>query len=215
MDHQVALSSQAVERYTLGELTSPQREEFEDHFFSCSECAAALEEYEIFAANARAVFKEDAQLKPVATQPGWWTRFRNWFGTPTALIPAFAALALAFVLLRNPAPDPAGEQLAWTLTPTARGAGEEIPHVTIGRGVVWLAPGIEFTGMDPKRWANYRWTLTAADGNIIDHGDGKDGHGLLALKVAAAKFESGNQYTFAVQGDSVSQIVSKFVTDRK
>ena len=132
-----------------------------------------------------------------------------------ALIPVFAALALAFVLLRNPGPDPAGEQLAWTLTPSARSAGEQIPHITISKSVVWLAPGIEFTGMDPKRWASYRWTLTAADGKVIDQGDGKNGHGLLALKVAAAKFESGKQYTFAVQGDSASQLVSKFVTDRK
>ncbi len=38
MDHQEALSMQAVERYTLGELISPQREDFEEHFAIAQTC---------------------------------------------------------------------------------------------------------------------------------------------------------------------------------
>ena len=217
MDHQTALSSQAVERYMLNELTSPEREGFEDHFFNCSDCATALQEYEVFLANTRAVFTEDARAKPVplAARPGPGAGFGRWFGAP-ALIPAFAALALAFVLLRNPAPDPAGEQVAWTLTPASRGAGEDVPHLAIAQDVVWLTPSIELSGMDPKRWASYHWALSTADGKIVDEGDRRDGQNPLALKVRASKFESGKEYRLVVQGDPATQpLVSKFVIDRK
>src|SRR5882724_2466197 len=101
MDHQTALSTQAVERYTLGELTSPEREEFEEHYFGCVECADALRAHEIFAANARAVFEEDeARVNQGAVVPGkraWWAK---WFGMPV-LGPALV-LAMAVLMMWNP-----------------------------------------------------------------------------------------------------------------
>ena len=39
MDHQEAIGLSAVERYLLGELSPLERDGFEDHFFSCHECA--------------------------------------------------------------------------------------------------------------------------------------------------------------------------------
>ena len=54
MNHQEALRIQAPERYALGELSSSEVEEFEEHFFTCAECAEDLSIGAIFAANARA-----------------------------------------------------------------------------------------------------------------------------------------------------------------
>ena len=42
MEHQEAIRLGAVEKYLLGELPTPQRDEFEEHFFDCRECAAEL-----------------------------------------------------------------------------------------------------------------------------------------------------------------------------
>jgi len=42
MDHQEAVSLGATERYLLGTLGDEQREAFEEHYFSCLECAEDL-----------------------------------------------------------------------------------------------------------------------------------------------------------------------------
>ena len=44
MDHGEALVTHAVERYLLGELAPAEAEDFERHFFTCAECAAAVDE---------------------------------------------------------------------------------------------------------------------------------------------------------------------------
>jgi hypothetical protein len=40
MDHRNAVSSNASERYLLGEMSEPERFAFEAHYFDCLECAA-------------------------------------------------------------------------------------------------------------------------------------------------------------------------------
>jgi anti-sigma factor RsiW len=56
MDHAEAVRVLAVEQYLLGELSGPEREAFEEHFFSCPECVEALEFGAGFMKNARDVF---------------------------------------------------------------------------------------------------------------------------------------------------------------
>jgi hypothetical protein len=60
MNHREAVEGQAAERYLLMELSPAEREEFEEHFFGCAACAAAVEAGVVFAANARAVLSERA-----------------------------------------------------------------------------------------------------------------------------------------------------------
>lgn len=54
MTHEDAVRHQAVERYWLGELSTPEREEFEEHFFACPACEEALQVTESLEANAKA-----------------------------------------------------------------------------------------------------------------------------------------------------------------
>jgi Putative zinc-finger len=51
MDHKDVDRTYAVERYWLGELPRGEREEFEEHFFACDDCADALRHLEILEAN--------------------------------------------------------------------------------------------------------------------------------------------------------------------
>lgn len=60
MDHETAVQQKTAERYLLGELTGEDREAFEEHFFMCPECAEDVEALTVFAANARAVFREES-----------------------------------------------------------------------------------------------------------------------------------------------------------
>jgi len=39
MDHRQAIETLALERYLLGEMAEEERDAFEEHFFSCAECA--------------------------------------------------------------------------------------------------------------------------------------------------------------------------------
>src|SRR5229473_2866172 len=60
MDHETAVRTGATERYFLGHLTGEDRDSFEEHYFMCPECAEDLRALTIFAANAKAVFREKA-----------------------------------------------------------------------------------------------------------------------------------------------------------
>lgn len=69
MDHETAIRQNAAERYFLGELTGADRDQFEEHFFMCPDCAESVQDLTTFAANARAVLRE-----PVAAPVPVWSR---------------------------------------------------------------------------------------------------------------------------------------------
>ena len=91
MDHETAIQTKASERYAIGDLSSIEREAFEEHFSDCTQCMDDVSLASTFAANAKAVFRERAQAKPKPSGA-----FLNWlFARP---IPAFAAIVLAAVI---------------------------------------------------------------------------------------------------------------------
>ena len=53
MDHSEAVRSKAAERYLLGEMTPVAREEYEDHFFGCTECAQEVQAGAVFIDSAK------------------------------------------------------------------------------------------------------------------------------------------------------------------
>ncbi|MET0552585.1 MAG: zf-HC2 domain-containing protein [Vicinamibacteria bacterium] len=53
MDHSTAVQTRSAERYFLDELSELQREEFEQHFFECPECAAHVSDGAAFMSAAR------------------------------------------------------------------------------------------------------------------------------------------------------------------
>jgi Putative zinc-finger len=60
MDHDTAIRINASERYFLSELTGGDRDAFEEHFFSCPDCTEDVRALTVFAANAKAVFREES-----------------------------------------------------------------------------------------------------------------------------------------------------------
>jgi hypothetical protein len=96
MDHNEALQLQAAVKYVLGELSQVQREEYEEHYFDCGECAIDLKALATFADTTREVLRQEraSQLaKDLASARGGWLR---WF-QPVTAVPAFAALLLLIV----------------------------------------------------------------------------------------------------------------------
>ena len=93
MDHNEAIQLQAAVKYVLGELSEVQRDEYEEHYFDCAECAVDIKALATFADTAREVLRQERanQLaKESVPGRGGWLR---WF-QPIVAVPAFAALLL-------------------------------------------------------------------------------------------------------------------------
>jgi hypothetical protein len=95
MEHQEAIQLKAAERYLLGELSGDLREQFEQHFFECAECAQDVEAGAIFVESARQILGYENAEAPVPLRPR--PESRGWFGS--LLRPAFAGPALAILIL--------------------------------------------------------------------------------------------------------------------
>jgi Putative zinc-finger len=75
MDHQEATRITAVEMYLLDELSAREREQFEEHFFECLECAADLRATAAFLDVARRELKPergiDRRKAPLPARKSW------------------------------------------------------------------------------------------------------------------------------------------------
>src|SRR3954465_7637824 len=61
MDHEQSINTHAAERYLLEELPPELREEFEQHYFDCPECAEEVLLGFQFDRNLKAVFRDQAR----------------------------------------------------------------------------------------------------------------------------------------------------------
>ena len=92
MDHQTAVKLSIPGRYISGELSAEERDDFEEHFASCTACLDEVWTASAFAANARAVFRDRAEGRREPTPATSW----RWFRWQVA-VPVFASLALAAI----------------------------------------------------------------------------------------------------------------------
>ena len=107
MEHDEAVRSRAAEHYVAHELSPAERDGFEEHFFDCQECADDVRFEVTFAANARAVFREQRAEQLPVPAPRRASPWGRWLalGRPRpALAFSFAAnfalaAGLGYVLL--------------------------------------------------------------------------------------------------------------------
>src|SRR5438093_9115401 len=93
MDHNGAIRLQAAVKYVLGELSQVQRDEYEEHYFDCAECATDIKALATFADTTREVLPQERAnqfAKELAPAGGGWLRWLQ----PIVAVPAFAALLL-------------------------------------------------------------------------------------------------------------------------
>lgn len=103
MDHTEAVGTGAVERYLLGQLSTSESDEFEQHFFDCVECLQDLRAGAMFEDNAKALLVEERLARqsaaadvhrPKEARLSLWASF---WQRPWNAAPALAALVLAAV----------------------------------------------------------------------------------------------------------------------
>jgi hypothetical protein len=95
MDHGRALTTKASERYLLGEMSEPERFDFESHYFSCEACAEDVRAGVVLSRGIKAVCAggETTAKEPAREKAGWF----DWL-SPAALAPSLVAAALALVV---------------------------------------------------------------------------------------------------------------------
>jgi hypothetical protein len=95
MGHTAVVRQKMTERYLLDELEGEVREQFEEHYFDCPECALDVSAGAQFVAQTKAILAERPQLVSAPAGVRRMGDSRRWFAW---LRPAFAAPALALLL---------------------------------------------------------------------------------------------------------------------
>jgi hypothetical protein len=94
MDHDVVVRQKMTERYLLGELDPNARDEFEQHFFDCPDCADDVRAGALFVEQSKIVLAEDPQpdsatlpvTSPLPPKPGWFGWLRPAFTAPVMVL---------------------------------------------------------------------------------------------------------------------------------
>jgi hypothetical protein len=173
MDHETSISTLAAEKYILGELLPSEREQFEQHFFECPECAESVRVGFQFGESARIVFGQDAG--PVAV-PAYRGRLRDWFAmtrlvmlAPTAVCTAILAFSGYQNTVQIPALRAQVEQLARPqvlssalLAPSSRGS---VQSITISPTAHFFQLSLAVGGIAPAE--RYECELRADSGKSI------------------------------------------------
>jgi hypothetical protein len=94
MDHAEAVRLQAAEKYVLGELSQQLRDEYEEHYFDCQDCAAELKATVAFVDSARGILRAEkpaeVETENVAARTAPWMAWLR----PAFAVPVFALLLL-------------------------------------------------------------------------------------------------------------------------
>lgn len=92
MNHKEAEELQLAVKYVLGELPPVQRDEYEDHYIDCPECARDVYAAAAFADTAREVFRQKARNEAPARARHQERGGRFVWLKPVVAVPVFAAL---------------------------------------------------------------------------------------------------------------------------
>ena len=94
MEHSEAIRTKAAEQYLLGELTGALREEYEEHFFTCPECALEVRAGAAFIENTREAGRIEISSVPATIRIPESTRWFDFILRPAFALPALAGLVL-------------------------------------------------------------------------------------------------------------------------
>ena len=162
MNHETAIETLAVERYSLNEMTPEDREAFEAHYFECEDCWKAVYRAEMFAQNAKVAARFAARKAGEAPRRPFERRFA-W------VAPLAAAIAVAAILLpmrnRSDSWDDTRPIPSLTLIGAVRAAAEDNNLPAGRRSLLWtVVPPVEGA-------ASYRAQLRGTDGRAVKHWD--------------------------------------------
>ena len=189
MTHEHALKTMASERYLLEEMSELERHAFEEHFFSCADCAEDIRTAEMMRAGVRQAGRaEPLAFKPRVTRQ--WTVVAPWAAA------ASLALVVGYQALSAPALDHPYSLDPVTLRPTSRGAAAVVQLSADDRAVAFA---IEADA--PAGTTEWLYELRSADGRQVAAGRAPfrpPGTPLLLI-VPASTLSSPGQYVLSLR----------------
>jgi hypothetical protein len=227
MEHDEAIGTHAAERYALDEMSGDERERYEEHFFSCTQCALEVSSAMAFAENARSELSPAAivQASPPrrlvsASHETWWTRL--FVRPPRGLVPALGG-ALALLLItagyQNLAVLPElRQQLAERDTPqvvptvalrtAARGAG---PQVLVDSSAPFVV--LQADVVPDRNVPRYVAALIAPGGGIVFRTTvAAPAPGLPVTLLVPARALNAGEYTLVfTEDDETAREAGRFV----
>lgn len=196
MNHDEAIRIKGAEQYLLNELSPELREQFEEHFFECAECANDLRAGALFIEQSKAIFVAEAVAPPrevpaqVAEKPRWWA----WLG-PAIAVPVMALL-LAVIAYQNWPSHKNPEVLqAAFVNIGSRGAA---PSISTGKGQGFL---LRVTVPADQSYSSYSADIYAPDGKLqwsikLPTSTGQDSY---FIQAPAGSYNDGI-YSVAIRG---------------
>lgn len=209
MTHEEAVSTLAPERYLLEEMSEPERETFEEHYFSCVACADDVRTGGVMRDGVRAGLMKRASL---ANDGRRATVIRGpWY--QSSVIPWAAAAALAVVAGYQALVPAPGRSLSQpvalapvTLRPASRGQEPRVP-VARDSAVVTLALDVSTAAGAPLSY-----TIRTAAGAVLASGQvqAPQSGGPLLLLVPAAQLGGPGHYVVTVgDGEYPFEVVTQ------
>jgi hypothetical protein len=195
MNHEEAIRMMGSEQYLLNELSPELREQFEEHFFDCAECANDLRAGALFIEQSKAIFAAEAiapsrEPRVVAPRPSWWAWLR-----PAIAVPVMALL-LAVVVYQN-WPSHGNPQVlqAAYINVGSRGA---VPSISTAKGQSFL---LRVTLPPEQTYSSYLAEIYSPDGKLssslkLPATAGQDNY---FIQVPAGNYNEG-VYSVAIRG---------------
>ncbi len=205
MDHHQATQLTAVEKYLLDELPPELRDEFEEHYFDCQECATDLRATAGFIDAAKWEFTVNPVTK--AGPVGGKSRLVSFW--PNVLVWSALAASLLVIAYQNVVVYPrfkteiaeskAPEILPQVSLVGGNSRGGQIPGATVGSGKPFLLL-VDIPTED--RFSSYTCLLYSPSGSLawrveVSPQQAKD---TVSIRVPSAGPGSG-EYTLTVQGN--------------
>ena len=206
MDHHQATQSTAVEKYLLDELTPEEREEFEQHFFDCQECAVDLRATDAFFTAVKQEFTVhpvpqagagSSSKRPLAA---FWPSAVAWFALAASLLVIAYQNVMVLPHLENQIAELKTPQILPTLSLVGGNSrGGQVPTAQVRAGQPFLLQ-LDLPAED--RFSSYSCLLYSPSGSLswrveVSSQLAKD---TISIRVPSVGQQSG-EYTLAVQGN--------------
>jgi hypothetical protein len=158
MSHDQAVSSHAVERYVLGELSDAERESFEGHYFDCPDCFHQIELDGQFLAHAREVLDPEPEKSWLAQMLGDLRRPAPVFVSALLLCTLGIGVYQQSLISGFRAPR---VEANYFLPGVQKGAGEKVIDVSRKSG---LSLSVDFT--PSSDFVSYRADIVTQSGKV-------------------------------------------------
>ncbi len=220
MDHNSVVSQKMAERYLLNELAPELRDEFEEHYFECPECAADVHAGALFVDESKIILNAEKSQPTVvrtmdaqsrrATAPAR-ARWMAWL-RPSLAAPVFALLLLAigyqswnYFALKKTASAP--QILASAVVNlSVRGTEPIAVSAPIGK-----AFGLTLNLPPDRNFSSYKLNLYSVEGQLEwSQTAAATGSDSLWLYVPASDHAPGSLSVYGITAQGVSEDLGRY-----